>query len=280
MNRVRFGLVFATLIWSAIGWGQTPSSQNGSVHATELTDMSEGGTLYDDFNSPWLDPAKWQIGTPQCWVTLECIREIQNGQLRLAVRVFGATNSDSGIGWSAPEVRFINPNVKSIKADVTAHSFSGIGCATNNTDYTHTEIRLWGTFFNIGTGNAADDVTAFLLIWVDTFNPQTMSVVLWWGYNWGSGQGFAYPVASYPFGTPLTLSLKWDEDNHQFIARSKPRFGESPGKQIAVPYNVSATTPSTSPSRGMDVSTNSLNCTSGRTYAQVEPKFDNVIVNW
>lgn len=274
------GLIFAALVWSAIGWAQVPNDQASTVHATDFIEEPWGGTLYDDFNHKWLDPAKWQVGNPQCWATLECVREIKDGQLRLAVRDFGATNSDSGIAWSSPEVRFIDPSVMSIKADFTPRSFSGVGCTTNNTDYTHTEIRLWGTVFNVGTGNAAEDVTAFLLIWVDTFNPQTRTVSLWWGYNWGSGQGSAYPIASYPFGTPVSLALKWDKDNHRFIARSKAKFAADPRKQIIVPYSVSDTTSPTSASRGVDASVNSLNCTSGQTYAQVEATVDNVIVNW
>lgn len=68
MNCLRFGLMFTFLIWSVIGWAQVPSSQNGTAHATDFAEESWGGTLYDDFNHKWLDPAKWQAGNPQCFV--------------------------------------------------------------------------------------------------------------------------------------------------------------------------------------------------------------------
>ena len=37
--------------------------------------------VYDNFNSQWLDPNKWET-TANCWngLPLECVREIQNGQ--------------------------------------------------------------------------------------------------------------------------------------------------------------------------------------------------------
>src|SRR5213075_220997 len=50
--------------------------------------------LYDNFNRQFLDTNKWAPSSP-CftWTVLECVREIQNGQLRLAVRGTGATDS-------------------------------------------------------------------------------------------------------------------------------------------------------------------------------------------
>lgn len=122
---------------------------------------------YDTFNQKWLDPAKWLATGPFCWGGLECVREIQNGQLRLAVRNFGATDSDSGLPVSESEVDFVNPNaINSITADVALSSFSGVGCSTNNNDkdWTHMELAIGGYFFNTGTGDPADDVLAMLNI--------------------------------------------------------------------------------------------------------------------
>jgi hypothetical protein len=49
-------------------------------------------SLYDNFNQQFLNPNRWATSSP-CftWSVLECVREIQNGQLRLAVRGAGAT---------------------------------------------------------------------------------------------------------------------------------------------------------------------------------------------
>jgi hypothetical protein len=44
--------------------------------------------VYDNFNSKWLDPTKWTTGPKLLGRgrTLECVREVQSGQLRLSVR--------------------------------------------------------------------------------------------------------------------------------------------------------------------------------------------------
>ena len=39
--------------------------------------------VYDNFNEKWIDPARWLTGAPGCWgLSLECVRQIQNGHLR------------------------------------------------------------------------------------------------------------------------------------------------------------------------------------------------------
>lgn len=72
--------------------------------------------LYDNFNRQFLDTNKWGTSSP-CftWTVLECVREIQNGQLRLAVRGAGATDSNSGNQYGESELIFKNPSrIKSI----------------------------------------------------------------------------------------------------------------------------------------------------------------------
>lgn len=233
--------------------------------------------VYDRFDGKWLDAGKWQAIKPQCGGTLECVREIQNGQLRLAVRNFGRTDSDSGVQWSESEVNFLDPNaVTSIQADITLRSFSGIGCLTNATDSTHTQVMIGGNFFNLGSGDPSDDVTAWFIIWVDTFNPQTMLASLWWGYR---DQGSDFGIASYPLGTPLTATLNWDKANHQFVATVKVKGAPGIGTVVAVPYLVSDTAPPAFAMKNLNAEAHTLNCTSGKTTGQVEATFDNVMIN-
>src|ERR1700756_1492098 len=71
---------------------------------------------YDNFNRQFLDPTKWATSSP-CftWTVLDCVREIQNGRLRLAVRGYGATDSNQGGQYGESELHFIRPTtIKSI----------------------------------------------------------------------------------------------------------------------------------------------------------------------
>jgi hypothetical protein len=232
--------------------------------------------VYDRFDGKWLDTAKWAPDTPTCYGSLECVREIQNGQLRLAVRNFGSTDWDSGVQWAGPILWFQNPNaVTSIEADITIRSFSGTACLTND-GTANGQAQIGGTFFNVGTGDPSDDVFALLYISVDTSAPKTMSVNGWWGWK---DQGDNKTLAQYPIGTPLTGTFKWDKANHQFVARVKVKGQPGSGTEVVLPYWMSDTTPPAYPDRRLVGVAFSVNCTSGKTNAQVEARFDNVIIN-
>jgi len=256
--------VLLTILASA-AWMQQPAGKEDTQRGRPL--------YYDTFNEEWLNPAKWMAIGPWCSGGLECVREIQNGHLRLAVRDFGAIDSDSGLQFSESEVDFISPNaINSITADVTLRSFSGVACTTNNTDMTHAQVNIGGIFFNTGTGDPADDVPASLILWVDTTDPKTMTVL-----NWNS-QSYNV-VDSYPIGTPLTATFAWDKENHQFIAVVKVKGDPGPGKQVVTPYFGSDSTPPASPYKQLQAQAYSLNCTGAKTFAQVEAFNDNVMIN-
>jgi hypothetical protein len=243
-------------------------------------DQQDRLVYYDTFNQRWLDPEKWSAWGPYCsnWGTLECVREIQNGRLRLAVRNIGATDSDSGFQFGQSDLQFANPlEIKSITADVTLSRFSGISCSTNSDQPSMTIVKVAGNFFNAGTSfDPAEDVTDDLYLWVDPSNPKTMIVA-----NWLTGAGLAVstPIGSYPIGTPLTLTNAWDQANHQFISVVKVIGESGPGKRVVVSYPVSDTELSVNPSRNFLAYVFSQNCTSAQTFAQVEVFFDNVRIN-
>jgi hypothetical protein len=237
---------------------------------------------YDTFAGKYLNPAKWQTSNaanqgwnPQCWNAFDCVREIQAGKLHLFVRNFGNTDSDSDIQWSESAVFFATPNaVTSITADVTVRSYSGIGCSTNDTDRTHTQVDMGGTFFNTGTGDPFDDVTGLLIIWVDTFDPSMMSVGGWWGWE---DQGYWNVIKSYPIGTPLTGTIKWDKANGQFIASVKAK-GEM-DSSVVMPYSLPVSAPPANGTKTLDAGVHTLNCTSAQTVGTVDATYDNVIIN-
>jgi len=235
-----------------------------------------GLPVYDDFNERWLSPAKWQPVLPNCWGNvLECVRQIRDGKLYLAVRNFGDSNSDTGIDYSESEVFFRNQSaVRSIAADVSVQNYAGKGCSTNNTDNNQTQVRMGGAFFNSGSGTAFDDVTAVIVFLVDVSDPRTITVGGWWGWE---DQGNWNFIASYPVGTSLRGSIRWDKENRQFVASVTAADGT--GGTAVMPYTVLETAPPVTANKKLDATLFTLNCTSTQTFGEVEATFDNVMIN-
>jgi len=257
-------------------FGQTITAMS-QVSASQSGVPLAWPVYYDTFNERWLDPAKWLTGFDCGPSTMECVREIQNGQLRLAVRQFGATNSDSGDQFADSALYFSNPNaITSIATDVTLRSFSGTSCSTNPTAVTRTVTSVGGVYFNTGSGQLADDVNDMVFFLVDTNNPKTITVINWMS---GSGLGVSTDMGSYPIGTTFTATIAWDKPNHQFISAVK--VGEDPGQtvRVAVPYYVSDTNQAAYTQRSLNAALHTANCTSAQTFGQVEAFYDNVIVN-
>jgi PD-(D/E)XK nuclease superfamily len=56
--------------------------------------------------------------------SLECVREIQDDRPRLAVRTYGATTSNQGVGYGPSELYFSDPTpVRSIATELTARAY-------------------------------------------------------------------------------------------------------------------------------------------------------------
>lgn len=249
-----------------------------SILLTALaTAQSRKPVYYDTFSKQWLDPAKWQTGLDCGPLTLECVREIQNGHLRLATREFGAPYSDSGEQYASPSLFFSNPDaIYSITADVNLRSFSGTQCSTNPAGWTHTTVAVGGSYFNTGSGDYADDIGDMVALIVDTQNPKTIGVSNWMA---GGGLGVSTDMGSYPIGTTLSVTLAWDTVKHQFTSSVKVKDDPAVGMSVVVPYNVPDTKSPAWNQRWLGASVNSANCTSAQTFAQVEAFYDNVMIN-
>ena len=137
--------------------------------------------------------------------------------------------------------------------------------------------KINGTFFNTGSGDPADDVGDSVFLYTDTNNPDTISVVNW--FCSANGPCYGIELATYPVGTPLTVTNAWDKANHQFVSTVKAKWEPGPGKRAVLPYSVSDTTPPANVERDLNVTVTTPNCTSTRTFAGAEGWFDNVIVN-
>jgi hypothetical protein len=66
-----------------------------AVNAEDATHIST--FLYDDFSGRVIDPAKWEGSGGVSRNTLEFVREIRNGQLRLGARTYGTAAGTPGV---------------------------------------------------------------------------------------------------------------------------------------------------------------------------------------
>ena len=198
----------------------------------------------------------------------------------------GLTSSNSSFWYNESALPFaagVSASITGIRADVTVRAFDGVPCPANTDDTAHTQVEIGGNFFNGGDGTSADDVLGFLIIVVDTNNPTVMNVGNYWG--WGAAHNFEgvwTPVGSYPLGTPLVASFKWDRANHQFVATVKVKGDPSPGTEVVSSYGaagVSDQRPAADPTKNLYASTTALNCTTALSGSHVDALFDNVIVS-
>jgi len=257
--------LFASL--TVVAWAQQSST----------TLAAPSSKLYDSFNSPWLDQAKWVAVAPTCARTLECVREIQDGKLRLVLRNVGYSDVDSGDQFSYDELFFSNPAaVNSIETDVTVKAFTGAECSTNPQAWTHASVEIGGNYFNTGTGSPYDDVADIVALVVDPGAPKVVNVSNWlWGPNLG---GVSTDMGNYPLGIPLTVKITWDPTNHRFTSSVYVKGDPGRGKQVAVPYYVSDVTPPAQLMRHLDAAVDTANCTTAQPVSQVEAFYDNVKV--
>ena len=276
---MKVGKPLAVLAAVVLSVGAMTSVFGGVALAQKATGTSASSSLklYDNFNSAYLDPSKWtmawQCGAP----AMECVREIENGQLRLRVRAFGATNSDSGNGFGNSSVNFINPGVSDISAQVTVRNANPQDCATNS-GVTHTTALIVGNFFNDGSGNPANDVTAFLQL--DRMSPnQPPQNVDVGGFLCYAGQCFDnVDLGPVNVGDQVTVELAWDQPNHQFTVSLNYPARHISHKQ-SMPYTMSDTTAAVNPYKSLQASVAPANCTSGGTSADLDVTFDNVMTN-
>ena len=235
--------------------------------------------LYDNFNRQFLDTNKWAPSSP-CftWTVLECVREIQNGQLRLAVRGAGAMDSNSGNQYGESQLQFKNPaRIKSISTQLTIRHTSAVSCPASADFNSGTQALVKGTFFNSGTGNPADDVEAFVLLnRLPTDPPGVLSVI---GFlNW-QGQFFDNIfLGTVTVGQHISLRLVWSQRTHQFVG-SWTDLTSGTSTQQAMPYTMPDTSPAAVPYKILEAAVFTPNCIGTQApLDDMEAIFDNVMV--
>src|SRR5579864_313066 len=210
----------------------------GIVAAQTSTSRATGtaGSLYDNFNQTFIDPSKWsaiwQCGSP----AMECVREIENGQLRLRVRAYGATNTNDGTQFANSAVNLTAASVKDISAQVIIRNSNPKDCAAN-AGVAHSQALVYGAFFNGGGGTAADDVIAYLQLDRSVASgPGTVGVG---GFLFYQGQFFAgVDLGPINIGEKVIVGLQWDQPNHRFVAHlARPTYGTN--VEQSMPYSIS-----------------------------------------
>jgi hypothetical protein len=240
---------------------------------------SSSFVLYDNFNRQLLDPNKWQPSSA-CftWTVFECVREIQNGQLRLAVRGAGATNSNSGNQYGESQLLFTNPSrIKSISTQLTIRRTSAATCPASPDFNSGTQALVKGNFFNSGSGVPADDVGALVLLnRLPTDPPGVLSVIAFLSWQ---GQFFDFiNLGTVNVGQKIALRLIWRQTNHQFFA-GWTDVASGIVTQLPMPYTMPDTTPAAVPNRILEAAVFTPNCIGTEMLVDdMEAIFDNVMV--
>lgn len=245
-------------------------------HVLYAQQPSPNLVLYDNFDEKFLNPSKWSLyGACFTWSVLECVREIQDDKLRLAVRSYGATNSNQGNGYGPSELHFTNPTpIKTIAASLTVRQASGTGCPANTANSGGHAI-LQGNFFNSGTGNPNDDVQALLFFNHLATDPQgelfAVALMHWQGQFFG-GVG----LGGLSVGQKIVAQLSWDQPHSQFVASwTDVLTGKT--TQASLPYTMLDTTPPAAPDKLIGVRTFPPNCVGTQmTFADLDATFDKV----
>ena len=232
---------------------------------------------YDDFDHKFINPSKWAYAL--CFssngLEMECVREIGDEHLHLTHRHFGVQGNDGGQQNGSALVGFANPqNIKAIRTDVTVRNNLEAACAANPSFGSNT--GLWGTFFNAGSGNPNDDVGAALnLKRVASDPPGQLNVI---GQTFHAGIYSPYTSLGWvTIGTPVTISLTWDQPNHQFVISLTNKITHVT-TSATMPYTFGDTTPVAGPAKVMEAGGFASDCATNATSLYVDAVFANVYI--
>lgn len=241
--------------------------------------------LYDNFNTTWIDPGKW-AAVPTCSATqfldttasvnvFDCIRAIQGNKLRLMVKAYGHTDSDTDRQFAPSELYFANPNgIHSISATARIAHTAPTACPSNATD-SFGQILTGGNFFNIGTGDPKDDVTVIILVQHLATDPKGVAHSGAAVFSQNAGFGWV-DLGARSVGEPVNLTISWFQEGHFFAFRLAGASGIRTGQ---INYTVSDVTPPVAPMKLLAARAFVPNCTTQLTSADMDVYFDDVQTN-
>ena len=236
---------------------------------------AQSQTLYDNFDSRFINPSLWNTVCSTSELSQECVIEIQDEHLRVARRVTGDTGSNNGTQYGEATAFFFNPlPIKSITADIVVRSIEESPCAANPQFGGHGDILA--RFFNAGNGTQSDDVGATLFLGRAASDPKGQLTVAGNFFHNGDYSHFIW-LGNVAMGTPVTATLTWDQFNHRFLYSwtNKLTHVTTSG---TLPYNFSDTTPPADPEKKLQVEIFPANCTAKQTWVYADTLFGNVYV--
>jgi hypothetical protein len=262
-------------------------------HLTQLVARSPGNGLYDSLISDLIDPELWNNSPPcQRPRTLECVREPggdgakakkkvkanskQINGLQMRMRTYGETSSNQGVSNDINQLVFSVPNpITTIVSNVVVTEAGAVTCA-QNPGGSHTHARIDGRFFNTGSGNEADDVTAFIV--VEKFSEQPPADLDIYVFAHTAGAFFGNtPLGTITIGELVQLTIQWDHAQNRFVFTLE-RNNLLPSV-ATIPYTFSDTAPPNFPQKTLGVHTFAASCTNDASVASITAEFSNVHVN-
>jgi hypothetical protein len=138
----------------------------------------------------------------------------------------------------------------------------------------HAHALITGRFFNSGTGNAGDDVQAFLTFDHFIYDPEGMleaEAFMSW-----QGQFFGFVgLGTVNVEQTIIAQLSWDQPSHRFVASWTDAVTGNM-TQVFLPYTMMDTTPPAATDKLLGVRTFPSNCVGTQAFAYMETKFDKV----
>lgn len=256
----------------ALGLIVVSVSLSHKVYAQSSTNF----VLYDNFDERFLSPLKWNT-FGACFANngmeLECVREIRDENLQLALRNFGNRDTNVGFQFGQASLSFADPSgIKGFASDLVVRGVAESNCAANQSFPPAAHID--GNFFNTGTGNSSDDIGGHI-----AFQPDPSgSVFVFAQISQGNNYFFFLPMGNTATGTPIKATLAWDQPNHRFLV-SWTDLRTNIKTEGIMPYSfTSDSTPATNPMKILDVVTFPANCTANPTWQYIHATYSNVYV--
>jgi hypothetical protein len=265
MNRTRllFAVLAVSLAFGIIGaQGDTPVSN---------------GYVYDDFGGPFIDPAKWEGAGGFSRNTLEFVREIRDGHLRLGARTYGDRWGDTGSVFDINDLELKNAaTITSFGARVVVRKIARLSCNNNPWPSTPEVTIIGGGFFTISdpssdTGNVDARVT------IGPGTPGGPLVVRLIAVVVGGDVLGDVGLGAVAIGEPVFIFVRWDQANHRFLGGM--RKTGTPLATAVIPYAVDDSQAAGFTYRSLSVRNNTANCVATPTFAGSEAEFDHVMVN-
>jgi hypothetical protein len=246
--------------------------------------ITDSLVLYDSFNGPALDPAKWAGWSATEWATLEAVRDLSpayqgegnNRRLRMYSQAHSWETFDSDTNWGWVGLVFKHPeSITETYFTMTINSAVLIDCQSNLGNPSNVFAGFVGRFFNYGDGSDAQkDVEAGIQL--SKASSIAGAPLKAYGYA-RSGDGYfdnSQFLGNVSVGQTVKLRVKWDRPSNQFI------FQLNGNPEVKIQPTVIEQSPAMNGTKGFWVGRGVPGCsTTPLGSAMMDAYFDNVYVN-